>query len=161
MYHILLSNRLNEDELQRFYTAANGDFTLLLSSIKKTIRWRENYKILSSSELDMWSHMVFWHGFDLKHRPCLIVRLGLACMSLSSEDRPRFTQAISMSLYFINKLKTVSIHVTSMSPPYFLEISFVHRGGAFYLLDSFRVNFFITSLSCWNFEVFSCRWVFF
>ncbi|XP_008448393.2 uncharacterized protein LOC103490594 [Cucumis melo] len=89
-----LPERLNEDELQRFYTAANGDFTSLLSSIKKTIRWRENYKILSSSELDMWSHMVFWHGFDLKHRPCLIVRLGLACTSLSSEDRPRFTQAI-------------------------------------------------------------------
>lgn len=89
-----LPERLNEDEVQRFYTAANGDFTSLLSSIKKTIRWRENYKILSSSELDMWSHMVFWHGFDLKHRPCLIVRLGLACMSLSSEDRPRFTQAI-------------------------------------------------------------------
>ncbi|XP_022148409.1 uncharacterized protein LOC111017064 [Momordica charantia] len=89
-----LPERFNEDELQRFYTAANGDFASLLSSIKKTIRWRENYKILSSSELDMWSHMVFWHGFDLKHRPCLIVRLGLACMSLSSEDRPRFTQAI-------------------------------------------------------------------
>lgn len=89
-----LPERFNENELQRFYTAANGDFTSLLSSIKKTIRWRENYKILSSSELDMWSHMVYWHGFDLTGRPCLIVRLGLACMSLSSEDKPRFTQAI-------------------------------------------------------------------
>ncbi|XP_022943369.1 uncharacterized protein LOC111448152 isoform X1 [Cucurbita moschata] len=89
-----LPERLNEEELQRFFAASNGDFTSLLSSIKKTIRWRENYKILSSLELDMWSHMVFWHGFDLKHRPCLIVRLGLACMNLSSEDRPRFIQAI-------------------------------------------------------------------
>lgn len=147
VYRILLSNRLNEDELQRFYTAANGDFTSLLSSIKKTIRWRENYKILSSSELDMWSHMVFWHGFDLKHRPCLIVRLGLACTSLSSEDRPRFTQAISMSLYFINKLKTVSIHVTSISPPYFLEISFIFTEEHFTCLIFFRANFFITSLN--------------
>lgn len=42
----------------------------------------------------MWSNMVFWHGFDVKHRPCLIVRLGLACTSLLSHDRPRFAQAI-------------------------------------------------------------------
>lgn len=45
----------------------------------------------------MWSNLVFWHGFDIEDRPCLIVRLGLACISMPSSDRPRFAQAISMS----------------------------------------------------------------
>lgn len=46
----------------------------------------------------MWSNMLFWHGIDFKHRPCLIVRLGRACFSLPSHDRPRFAQAVSMFL---------------------------------------------------------------
>ncbi|KAI7983151.1 hypothetical protein LOK49_LG15G01436 [Camellia lanceoleosa] len=75
---------IDEDELHRFYIAANGDFSCLLSSVKKTIR----------HELEMWSSMVFWHGFDVKYRPCLIVRLGLACSSLSSHERPCFLQAV-------------------------------------------------------------------
>ncbi|XP_059626635.1 uncharacterized protein LOC132269461 [Cornus florida] len=91
---ISLPERINEDELHRFYTAANGDFSCLLSSVKKTIRWRETYNILSRQELEMWSDMVFWHGFDVQHRPCLIVRLGLACIALPSHDRPRFAQAV-------------------------------------------------------------------
>ncbi|XP_062172530.1 uncharacterized protein LOC133878057 isoform X2 [Alnus glutinosa] len=91
---ICLPERINEDELHRFYTAANGDFAYLLSSIKKTIRWRETYRILSAQELEMWSDMVFWHGFDVKHQPCLIVRLGLAFVTLPSQDKPRFAQAI-------------------------------------------------------------------
>lgn len=91
---ICLPERINEEELHRFYTAANGDFTCLLSSIKKTIRWRETYRILSAQELEVWSDMVFWHGFDVKHQPCLIVRLGLACVTLPSHDKPRFAQAI-------------------------------------------------------------------
>ncbi|XP_009358350.2 phosphatidylinositol/phosphatidylcholine transfer protein SFH10 [Pyrus x bretschneideri] len=91
---ISLPERIDEEELRRFYTAANGDFSRLLSSVKKTIHWRETYGILSIQELEMWSNMVFWHGFDVKHRPCLIVRLGLACTSLPSHDRPRFAQAI-------------------------------------------------------------------
>ncbi|KAK9280634.1 hypothetical protein L1049_014330 [Liquidambar formosana] len=91
---ISLPERINEDELRRFYAAANGDFSCLLSSIKKTIRWRETYSILSQQELEMWSNMVFWHGFDVKRRPCLFVRLGLACFSLPSYDRPRFAQAV-------------------------------------------------------------------
>ncbi|KAB2606872.1 hypothetical protein D8674_006589 [Pyrus ussuriensis x Pyrus communis] len=78
----------------RFYAAANGDFSCLLSSVKKTVRWRETYGILSVQELETWSNVVFWHGFDVKHRPCLIVRLGLGCTSLPSHDRPRFAQAI-------------------------------------------------------------------
>ncbi|KAF5446973.1 hypothetical protein F2P56_032565 [Juglans regia] len=91
---ICLPERINEDELHRFYTAANGDFTCLLSSIKKTIHWRETYRILSVQELEIWSDMIFWHGFDVKHRPCLIVRLGLATVTLSSHDKPRFAQAV-------------------------------------------------------------------
>jgi hypothetical protein len=43
--------------------------------------------------------MVFWHGFDVQQRPCLIVRLGLACVTLQSQDKPRFAQAVSMFLF--------------------------------------------------------------
>ncbi|KAJ4834455.1 hypothetical protein Tsubulata_007908 [Turnera subulata] len=86
--------RLSDDELRRFYAAADGDFPYFLLSIKKTIRWRETYRILSEQELDMWSNMVFWHGYDVVHRPCLIVRLGLACTNLPSHERPRFAQAV-------------------------------------------------------------------
>ncbi|XP_048324032.2 uncharacterized protein LOC107408865 [Ziziphus jujuba] len=91
---ISLPERIDEDELCRFYAAANSDFTSFLSSIKKTIRWRETYRILSLQELEMWSNMVFWHGCDMKERPCLVVRLGLACSSLLPPDRPRFAQAV-------------------------------------------------------------------
>ncbi|KAJ8750608.1 hypothetical protein K2173_015782 [Erythroxylum novogranatense] len=91
---ILLPERIDDDELSRFFTAANGDFSYLLSSIKKTIRWRETYRILSEQELKMWTSMVFWHGFDLENRPCLIIRLGQACLDLSSDARPRFAQAV-------------------------------------------------------------------
>ncbi|XP_057956081.1 uncharacterized protein LOC131149553 [Malania oleifera] len=91
---ISLPERIDENELHRFYTAANGDFSCLLSSIKKTIHWRDTYNILSGQELEMWSNMLFWHGFDVKQRPCLIVRLGLVCLSLPYHDRPRFAQAV-------------------------------------------------------------------
>ncbi|XVE59230.1 hypothetical protein DITRI_Ditri05aG0029200 [Diplodiscus trichospermus] len=91
---ISLPERIKDEDLRRFYTAANGDFSVLLLSIKKTIRWRETYRILSQEELETWANMVFWHGYDVMHRPCLIVRLGLACYSLPSHDRPRFAQAI-------------------------------------------------------------------
>ncbi|KAK4376018.1 hypothetical protein RND71_006695 [Anisodus tanguticus] len=91
---ICLPDRIDEGELHRFFTAADGDFTRLLSSVKKTIRWRETHRILSRQELEVWSNMVFWHGFDMQHRPCLIVRLGLACTSLPSRDRPCFAQAV-------------------------------------------------------------------
>ncbi|KAK6117013.1 hypothetical protein DH2020_049257 [Rehmannia glutinosa] len=91
---ITLPERINKEELQRFYVAANGDLSSLLSSVKKTIRWRETYRILSGEELEMWSNMIFWHGLDVKRRPCLIIRLGLACISLPSHERPRFAQAV-------------------------------------------------------------------
>ncbi|KAL9405161.1 hypothetical protein Peur_002133 [Populus x canadensis] len=91
---IALPERINEDELRRFYSAANGDFSSFLLSIKKTIRWRETYRILSQQELENWSNMVFWHGLDVLNRPCLIVRLGLACANFPSHERARFAQAI-------------------------------------------------------------------
>lgn len=80
--------------------AANGDFASFLSSVKKTIAWRETYRILPVGELEIWSNLVFWHGFDVKNRPCLVVRLGLACMNLASPEKPRFAQAVGMLFGF-------------------------------------------------------------
>ncbi|PKA48550.1 hypothetical protein AXF42_Ash017449 [Apostasia shenzhenica] len=91
---ISLPERLNEAELRRFYTAANGDLSSLVSSLKKTIHWRESYNILSSQELEVWSHVVFWHGFDVMLRPCLVIRLGLACSTLAPQDRSHFVQVV-------------------------------------------------------------------
>lgn len=88
-----LPERINEDELYRFHLAANGDFPSFLTSVKKSIQWRKTYKILSQEELETWSNMVFWHGIDIKNRPCLIVRL-VACIHLPPNERPRFAQAI-------------------------------------------------------------------
>ncbi|KAF2300396.1 hypothetical protein GH714_012885 [Hevea brasiliensis] len=103
--------RINEDELHRFFAAANGDLSCFLSSIKKTIRWRETYRILSEQELDMWSNMVFWHGFDVENRPCLIVRLGLACLNLPFHERPRFAQAV------ISQVEHGVLHLVSKDNP--------------------------------------------
>ncbi|KAM7279807.1 hypothetical protein ACFE04_006941 [Oxalis oulophora] len=108
---ICLPERFNEDELRRFYTAANGDFPCLVSSIKKTIRWRETYGILTVPELEMWSDVVFWHGFDVKHRPSLIVRLGVACSNLPNQDRPRFAQAI------ISQIEHGVLHLVNQENP--------------------------------------------
>ncbi|KAK7262435.1 hypothetical protein RJT34_30008 [Clitoria ternatea] len=91
---ISLPERINDDEIHRFYRAYNNDYSCFLTSIKKTIRWRESYRFLSGEELEMWSNMVFWHGSDLLHRPCLIVRLGIACRSLVSQDRHQFCRAV-------------------------------------------------------------------
>ncbi|KAF9596293.1 hypothetical protein IFM89_008819 [Coptis chinensis] len=96
--NLTLPERINEDELRRFFAAANGVYACFFSSVKKTIRWRETYNILSVHELQSWSHLVFWHGYDVKLRPCLFVRLGLACTSLPFHERPRFTQAIEEEL---------------------------------------------------------------
>ncbi|CAN1230986.1 hypothetical protein LINGRAPRIM_LOCUS1509 [Linum grandiflorum] len=105
---ITLPERINEDELRRFYDAAEGDSQSFLLSIKNTIRWRETYRILSEEELGMWSNVVFWHGYNFNKQPCLIVRLGLACTNLPVQDRPRFAQAIISQveygiLHFLNK----------------------------------------------------------
>ncbi|XP_047179721.1 uncharacterized protein LOC124846495 [Vigna umbellata] len=89
-----LPERIDDDELRRFYAASNNDFSSFLTSIKKTIRWRETYRILSWEEQKLWTKLVFWHGCDVERRPCLIVRLGSACNTLEWEDRPRFAQAV-------------------------------------------------------------------
>ncbi|KAI4385541.1 hypothetical protein MLD38_003555 [Melastoma candidum] len=91
---IRLPDRLDNNELRRFYVAANGDFPCFLSSVKKTILWRERYCLFTSEELQAWSNLLFWHGHDLRFRPCLIVRLGLAFVTLPPHERPHFSQAI-------------------------------------------------------------------
>ncbi|KAL2332119.1 hypothetical protein Fmac_019700 [Flemingia macrophylla] len=106
-----LPERIGDDELRRFWDASNNDFSCFLTSIKKTIRWRETYRILSEEELKMWSKMVFWHGSDVSHRPCLIVRLGLACNTLTSEDRPRLAQAV------ISQVEYGVLHLVDANSP--------------------------------------------
>ncbi|KAK8596375.1 hypothetical protein V6N13_001003 [Hibiscus sabdariffa] len=108
---ISLPERINDDYLRRFYTAANSDFVVFLSSIKKTIRWRETYRLLSQEELETWANMLFWHGYDLMHRPCLVVRLGLACSRLPSHERPRFAQAV------ISQVEHGVMHLVSPENP--------------------------------------------
>jgi len=108
---ITLPERFSEDELRRFHIAANGDFSSLLSSVKKTIRWRETFHILTLQELEKWSHLVFWHGFDTMLRPCLVIRLGLACSSIALRDRPRFGQAV------VSQIDHGTIHLTNEEDP--------------------------------------------
>ncbi|KAL6893800.1 hypothetical protein ACP4OV_007898 [Aristida adscensionis] len=110
---IALPERFTEDELRRFYIAANGDFSSFLSSVKKTIRWRETFNILTLQELEQWSHLVFWHGFDTMLRPCLVIRLGLACSSIAPRDRPRFGQAVGN----ISQIDHGVVHLTNEEDP--------------------------------------------
>lgn len=91
---VTIPERINEDELRRFYIAAGGEFSTFVSSVKKTIRWRQSYRLLSPQELEVWSHLVFWHGHDVRLRPCLIIRLGLACSNLTSNNKTGFAQAV-------------------------------------------------------------------
>lgn len=91
---ISVPERLNDDELRQFYAAANGDFARLLSSVKKTIKWRQSYTFLSPEELETWSPFIFWHGHDANQRPCLIIRLGLACSNLRSNGRFLLIKAV-------------------------------------------------------------------
>ncbi|KAK4353705.1 hypothetical protein RND71_025899 [Anisodus tanguticus] len=91
---ISVPERLNDDELRQFYAAANGDFAKLLSSVKKTIKWRQSYNILSPEELEAWSPSIFWHGHDANQRPCLIIRLGVAYSNLRSNGRSLLIKAV-------------------------------------------------------------------
>lgn len=96
---VIILSRIDEEELHRFYTAARGDLSCLLSSLKRTIRWRETYYLFSSQELEKWSTLVFWHEFDVMLRPCLVIRLGLAMSNLLPHDRQCFPQAIGMNFF--------------------------------------------------------------
>lgn len=107
---------------------SKGDFTSLLSSIKKTIHWRETYRILSEEELETWSSLVFWHGYDKNQRPCLVVRLGLAFLKLPSHERPRFAQAISMSLIALLHFSGVVFLTVFLKSTIFVSVSQVEHG---------------------------------
>ncbi|CAN4105939.1 unnamed protein product [Withania somnifera] len=86
--------KLNDDELHQFYAATNGDFARLLSSVKKTIKWRQSYTFLSPEELEAWSPFIFWHGHDANQLPCLFIRLGPACSKLRSTGRSLLIKAV-------------------------------------------------------------------
>ncbi|PHU18522.1 hypothetical protein BC332_14217 [Capsicum chinense] len=91
---ISVPERLNDDELRQFYAATNGDFARLLSSVKKTIKWRQSYTFLSPEELEAWSPFIFWHSRDANQRPCLIIRLGPACSNLRTTGRSLLIKAV-------------------------------------------------------------------
>lgn len=91
---ITIPERINEEELRRFYAVSDGDFARFLSSVKKTIRWRQKYTLLSPQELEAWVNLVFWHGSDVMQRPCLIIRVGLAGPNLVSNGRSQFVRAV-------------------------------------------------------------------
>ena len=38
--------------------------------------------------------MVFWHGFDAKRRPCLIIRVQSACFNTVSEEKSRLPEVV-------------------------------------------------------------------
>ncbi|KAF5770870.1 putative CRAL-TRIO lipid binding domain-containing protein [Helianthus annuus] len=90
---LTIPERMNEEELRRFYAVSDGDFALFLSSVKKTILWRQTYGLFSPQELDAWANFVFWHGSDSMQRPCLIVRIGLAA-DLASIAQAQFVRAV-------------------------------------------------------------------
>ncbi|KAH9325338.1 hypothetical protein KI387_005516, partial [Taxus chinensis] len=108
---ITLPDRINDDELERFNVAASGDFSLLMSLVKKTIRWRETYYFLTQQELASQSDLVFWHGCDIQLRPCLVIRLGLACSYLQPDERPRFSQAI------VSQVEYGVLHLLNLEDP--------------------------------------------
>ncbi|XP_071708037.1 uncharacterized protein [Rutidosis leptorrhynchoides] len=91
---ITIPDRMNEDELCRFYAVSEGDFARLLSSVKKTIRWRQKYTLLSPQELEYWGNLVFWHGSDRMQRPCLFIRVGIAGSELASGGQAQFVRAV-------------------------------------------------------------------
>lgn len=91
---VVLPERINQDELLRFYDAVDGNFSSFLYSIWKTINWRKNFTFLSVEQLDRWSRFVFWHGHDVKQRPCLFICLGLVFSSMASTDRSCLTDVV-------------------------------------------------------------------
>ncbi|XP_021771085.1 uncharacterized protein LOC110735200 isoform X2 [Chenopodium quinoa] len=91
---IVLPERITEDDLCRLYHVAKGNFSRFLSSVKRTINWRQNYRFMSVQELEEWSEMVFWHGYDIKRHPCLIVRVQAACSFMMSGERYRLPEVL-------------------------------------------------------------------
>lgn len=91
---ITIPERMTEGELRRFYAVSDGNFARLLSSVKKTIRWRQKYALFSPQELEAWANLVFWHGSDVMQRPCLILRIGPAVSDLASNGQALFVKAV-------------------------------------------------------------------
>ncbi|KAI5084086.1 hypothetical protein GOP47_0000255 [Adiantum capillus-veneris] len=89
-----LPERIGDDELKRFLLAANNDLKKCAALIKRNIRWRETFYFFPQYEMDKWSALVFWHGYDVHMRPSLVVRIGWAYSILQPRDRPRFAQAV-------------------------------------------------------------------
>ncbi|KAJ0729631.1 hypothetical protein HanLR1_Chr00c2294g0839701 [Helianthus annuus] len=92
---------MDVDELRRFYDVSDGDFSRFLSSVKKTILWRQKYHLYSPQELEAWVNMVFWHGSDVMQRPCLIIRVRLAA-ALTSNGQAQFVRAVGMHFFLFN-----------------------------------------------------------
>uniref|UniRef100_A0A7I4EJ63 CRAL-TRIO domain-containing protein n=1 Tax=Physcomitrium patens TaxID=3218 RepID=A0A7I4EJ63_PHYPA len=91
---ITLPERMDDEELERFLIAVNGDVSNFIARVKKTVQWRERHHIFTAAELKRWEHLVYWHGFDVQRRPALIIRLGLAFATLDPADHPGFAQAV-------------------------------------------------------------------
>lgn len=93
---------MDDDELERFGVAANGDMSKFVATMKKTVQWRKTYHFLPESDLQRWSHLVFWHLHDTQGRPTLVIRLGAAYSTISPSDCPRFAQAVGMHNYLLS-----------------------------------------------------------
>jgi hypothetical protein len=107
----MYSFRMDDDEVERFGVAANGDMSKFVATMKKTVQWRENYHFLPESDLQTWSHLIFWHLHDAQGRPILVIRLGAAYSTIAPSDRPRFAQAVGMHNYLLlNSISIVVMH---------------------------------------------------
>lgn len=91
---VSLPERIGDDELKRFLLAANNNVKRCATLVKRNVRWRETFYFFPQYELEKWSSLVFWHGYDVQMRPCLVVRIGWAYSILKANERPRFAQAI-------------------------------------------------------------------
>lgn len=91
---VLLPDRIGDDELERFLLAANNNVKQCAALVKKNVRWRETFYFFPPYELEKWSSLVFWHGYDTRMRPSLVVRVGSAYSILKANERPSFAQAI-------------------------------------------------------------------
>ncbi|XP_002985514.2 uncharacterized protein LOC9653159 [Selaginella moellendorffii] len=111
---IFVPDRISNDELHRFYQAANKSNKRFVALVKKNVGWRQNFRFLSCRELDEWSELVYWHHHDSQDRPLLIIRLGLASTTLVSSQRPRFAQAIVSQIEFgvVNLLRGEDPRIT-------------------------------------------------
>lgn len=91
---VKLPERMTDDELERFLVAVNGNVQRSAMFIRRSIQWRDTFHFLSPYELESWSILVFWHGYDIRKRPSLVVRIGWAYSILKAHERPRFAQAV-------------------------------------------------------------------